>query len=55
VVFSHRRPEENQRVFEHLREAGVDLAMRRGNLRASPHLQNTPDDVDRLLDALPQS
>jgi selenocysteine lyase/cysteine desulfurase len=55
VVFSHRRPEENQRVFEHLREAGVDLAMRRGNLRASPHLHNTPDDVDRLLDALPQS
>jgi cysteine desulfurase / selenocysteine lyase len=52
VVFSHREPERNPAVFEHLRAAGVDIALRRGNLRASPHLHNTPEDVDRLLEAL---
>lgn len=52
VVFAHREPERNPQVFEHLRAAGVDLALRRGNLRASPHLHNTAEDVDRVLDAL---
>jgi len=52
VVFGHREPDRNRQVFEQLKEAGVDLALRRGNLRASPHLHNTPEDVDRLLDAL---
>ncbi len=52
VVFTHREPERNPEVFEHLRAAGVDLALRRGNLRASPHLHNTAEDVDRVLDAL---
>jgi selenocysteine lyase/cysteine desulfurase len=54
-MFTHREPERNPAAFEHLRDAGVDIALRRGNLRASPHLHNTPDDVDRLLDARPQS
>ena len=52
VVFTHREPGRNPAVFEHLRAAGVDLALRRGNLRASPHLHNTPEDVDRVLEAL---
>lgn len=52
VVLSHREPARNPAVFERLREAGLDAALRRGNLRVSPHLHNTPDDVDRLLAAL---
>lgn len=52
VVFSHRHPSRNREVFEHLQRAGVDIALRRANLRASPHLHNTPDDVNRVLDAL---
>lgn len=55
VVFAHREPERTPQVFEHLRAAGVDLALRRGNLRASPHLHNTAEDVARLLDALATS
>jgi cysteine desulfurase/selenocysteine lyase len=32
--------------------AGVDVAMRVGSLRLSPHLHNTPEDIDRALEAL---
>ncbi|MGK5530819.1 aminotransferase class V-fold PLP-dependent enzyme [Streptomyces sp. URMC 129] len=35
-----------------LAEAGIVVAARGGNLRASFHLHNTPADVDRVLDAL---
>ncbi|MBO1335238.1 aminotransferase class V-fold PLP-dependent enzyme [Streptomyces sp. VRA16 Mangrove soil] len=35
-----------------LHAAGIELSNRAGNLRASFHLYNTVDDVDRLLDAL---
>ncbi|NUP39331.1 MAG: aminotransferase, partial [Streptomyces sp.] len=35
-----------------LAEAGVSVAARAGNLRASFHLYNTEADVDRLLDVL---
>lgn len=52
VVFTHRDPTRNRQVHDHLARAGIDIALRRGNLRASPHLHNGPDDVDRLLDAL---
>ncbi|MFI1967105.1 aminotransferase class V-fold PLP-dependent enzyme [Streptomyces pathocidini] len=38
---------------ERLAEAGFQLSSRAGNLRASFHLYNTSDDVDRLLEALP--
>jgi selenocysteine lyase/cysteine desulfurase len=32
-----------------LTAAGVDVAVRGGSLRASPHLYNTAGDIDRLL------
>ncbi|GHF88276.1 aminotransferase class V-fold PLP-dependent enzyme [Streptomyces griseosporeus] len=40
----HRQPE--------LSAAGIEVSDRAGNLRASFHLYNTPQDVDRLLDVL---
>ncbi|MGK5627397.1 aminotransferase class V-fold PLP-dependent enzyme [Streptomyces sp. URMC 123] len=39
---------------ETLRAAGVVVSARAGNLRASFHLYNTSDDVDRALEALAQ-
>jgi selenocysteine lyase/cysteine desulfurase len=39
-------------VFRRLTEAGVHVAHRRGWIRVSPHLYNTADDVDRVLDLL---
>ncbi|NUP21434.1 MAG: aminotransferase class V-fold PLP-dependent enzyme [Streptomyces sp.] len=35
-----------------LSAAGIEVSNRAGNLRAAFHLYNTPEDVDRLLDAL---
>lgn len=52
VFVSHLRPERNREVFERLRAAGVDAALRRGHLRFSPHLYNTPADIDRALETL---
>jgi selenocysteine lyase/cysteine desulfurase len=37
-----------------LREAGVIIAHRGDFLRASPHYYNSDEDLDRLLEALPQ-
>ncbi|MGH3659881.1 MAG: hypothetical protein ACRDUA_24840, partial [Micromonosporaceae bacterium] len=49
VLFAPHDPEQ---VRATLAEAGVDIAFRGGRLRASPHLYNGTDDVDRLLDVL---
>lgn len=40
---------------ERLAQAGVQVAVRAGNLRAAFHLYNTAADVDRLLEALAES
>jgi cysteine desulfurase / selenocysteine lyase len=52
VVLAHRRPGRTERLYEELAAAGVDLALRRGRLRVSPHLYNTEADVDRALEVL---
>lgn len=38
---------------EGLVEAGVDVTVRQGNLRIAPHFYNNDNDIDQLLDALP--
>jgi selenocysteine lyase/cysteine desulfurase len=52
VVASHRHSERNPGIYESLRDQGVDIALRRGNLRFSPHLYNTTEEIDQALDAL---
>lgn len=44
-----------RQVFERLREAGIDIALRQSAVRISPHLYNTPEDIDRLLEILNES
>jgi selenocysteine lyase/cysteine desulfurase len=39
-------------VFERLAAEGVHVAHRRGGIRISPHLYNTPDEIDRTLELL---
>jgi cysteine desulfurase / selenocysteine lyase len=39
-------------VFERLAAAGVHVAHRRGRIRVSPHLYNTADEIDRVLELL---
>ncbi|MEJ2206423.1 MAG: hypothetical protein P8170_20210 [Gemmatimonadota bacterium] len=53
LVFpSHRNPRANAAVHARLSEAGIDTAHRDGAIRFSPHLYNTPADIDRALLAL---
>jgi cysteine desulfurase/selenocysteine lyase len=52
VVFGHRQPDRTEALFERLTAAGVDVALRRGQLRISPHLYNTEADIDRALEVL---
>ncbi|HZD78772.1 MAG TPA: aminotransferase class V-fold PLP-dependent enzyme [Actinomycetota bacterium] len=39
-------------VFARLATAGVHVAHRRGRIRISPHLYNTPDEINRALELL---
>ncbi len=52
VYLSHREPEKNGDVFRTLQEKGIDISFRQGKLRAAPHIYNTQDDIDRLLEEL---
>jgi selenocysteine lyase/cysteine desulfurase len=39
----------NKEIYTRLIEAGVDIALRGGNLRLSPHLYNTEDEIERTI------
>ena len=52
VVVTHRDPERTRRIEAALQRDGVDVALREGALRISPHLYNTDADIDRALDIL---
>jgi cysteine desulfurase/selenocysteine lyase len=52
AVFSHRQRERNRHIYERLLEEGIHIALRKGNLRLSPHLYNTAADIDRVLTVL---
>lgn len=45
-------PDTVGRALKRLDTAGVDAGERTGMLRLSPHIHNTPDDIDRVLAAL---
>jgi selenocysteine lyase/cysteine desulfurase len=52
MVESLREPA--PQLFERLSRDGVYVAHRRGRIRISPHLYNTPSEIDRLLELLSQ-
>lgn len=63
-LYSSRRPGERSGIFSfvtpgnpaqtaaRLRRSGIEVAVRSGRLRISPHFYNNEEDVDRLLSAL---
>jgi selenocysteine lyase/cysteine desulfurase len=53
VSFRHPRMVPTE-LHTRLREAGVIISLRGDFLRASPHYYNSDEDLDRLLEALPQ-
>ena len=52
VVFAHRDAGQTAVAHRRLFDAGIVTAHRRGNIRVSPHLYNTPDEIDRTLEVL---
>ncbi len=52
VLIKHDDPATIERTADALAAAGIDIAQRAGALRFSPHLYNTPEDIDRALDVL---
>jgi selenocysteine lyase/cysteine desulfurase len=54
VVLSHAEPGNNPSLHARLRDSGIDVALRVGNLRLSPHLHNDETDVRRALSVLGQ-
>lgn len=52
VFLSHRDPARNPQVHAYLEEQGIDVVLRRGNLRLSPHLYNTREEIDQVVAAL---
>jgi len=52
VVFSHVDREKNNLVFRQLMENGIYTAKWKGNIRISPHLFNTDDDIKKALNVL---
>jgi cysteine desulfurase/selenocysteine lyase len=52
VLLSHHDQERNAGLHRRLAAAGVDVALRSGRLRVSPHLYNSEADIDRALEVL---
>jgi len=52
VFLTHRDPRRTPGLYARLTDAGIDVSLRRGHLRVSPHLYNTEQDIDRVLEAL---
>ena len=52
ILVSHKEPERNKAIFELLKEEKIYISFREGLLRFSPHLYNTPEDIDKALKIL---
>jgi selenocysteine lyase/cysteine desulfurase len=51
VLLTHEEEERNAGIAKSLRLRGIDIALRGGKLRISPHVHNSRRDVDDLLEA----
>jgi cysteine desulfurase/selenocysteine lyase len=52
VFLEPASPDTVSRGIERLNAAGIDAGERAGKMRLSPHIHNTPNDIDRVLAAL---
>ena len=51
-IFSFATPGNPAQIAARLRRSGVEVAVRSGRLRVSPHFYNNAEDIERLLKAL---
>ena len=52
VFVTHRTAERNPAIYTALKHSGIDLSLREGQLRFSPHLYNTEEEIDHALQTL---
>ena len=52
IFMTHRTPERNPAIYTALQRSGIDISLREGQLRVSPHLYNTEEELDQLLQLL---
>jgi selenocysteine lyase/cysteine desulfurase len=52
ILISHIEAERNKVIYALLQEEHIFISFREGLLRFSPHLYNTPEDIDRALTIL---
>lgn len=52
VIITHVDPNLNQEIFDYLKQNDIEIALRIGNLRVSPHLYNRESDINELLTKL---
>lgn len=55
LCLQHRNGIPAHKIFRYLEERGIIVSARSGRLRISPHFYNNSEDIDRLLNALPDS
>jgi selenocysteine lyase/cysteine desulfurase len=55
VSFTSPKHEHEQIVKALRKEKKIEIALREGRLRASPHFYNTEQQIDRLIEALPRN
>ncbi len=53
VVFTHPK-HESDALLQRLSKARIVVSLREGAIRASAHLYNNEEDIERLVEALPQ-
>ncbi len=54
VIVTHADPSRNEDLYKVLRDRGIDVALRAGQIRLSPHLHNGEDDIHAALRLLTQ-
>jgi selenocysteine lyase/cysteine desulfurase len=54
IVFSHIDVKRNKDIFQNLKDSKIVCSLREGNIRLSPHLYNTPEDIERVVKILNQ-
>ena len=53
-IVAFTRPDvDSKEVVNDLREKKIIIVIREGRMRATPHFYNSPEQIDRLIKALP--
>lgn len=52
LIVSHRQPNRNPDIFSQLQTQNIYISLRNGRLRFAPHIYNTIEQIDRVLEIM---